>query len=97
QEIGKAIPSPVKGGSELITFTAQKNEKFGLKPVVAIVVHNAIESNRYIKDNIDIFREFFTNDTDQSDPKYFRGFRPGDINKLPNGKFVSTNHMKDIK
>ncbi|CAG8660209.1 9807_t:CDS:2, partial [Ambispora leptoticha] len=83
QEIGKAIPSPVKGGSELITFTAQKNENFGLKPVVAIVVHNVIESNRYIKDNIDIFQEFFTNDTTKVIQNIFVASAPATLTNYP--------------
>jgi hypothetical protein len=44
-----------------------------------------------------MFRNFFTNDLDQSDPKYFRGFRPGDIKHLLNGKFVSVGHRADIR
>jgi hypothetical protein len=53
--------------------------------------------NRYTKNNIDTFREFFTNDMDQSELKYFRGFRPGDIKKNSDGKFVSHNHHADVR
>jgi hypothetical protein len=61
------------------------------------VSSNVVDKNRYTKDNIDMFRNFFTNDLGQSDPKYFRGFRPGDIKHLSNGKFVSVNHQADIR
>ncbi|CAG8455872.1 2007_t:CDS:2 [Ambispora gerdemannii] len=58
---------------------------------------NVVDRNRYTKDNIDMFRDFFTNDLSQSDPKYFRGFRPGDIKQLSDGKFVSVNHQADVQ
>ncbi|MCE8163289.1 MAG: hypothetical protein I3273_03875 [Candidatus Moeniiplasma glomeromycotorum] len=56
-----------------------------------------IISNRYTKDNIEHFRNFFTNNPSQTDPQYFRGFRPGDIWQLPDGKFVSIDHWADIQ
>jgi|SRR6185436_6009162 len=58
---------------------------------------NVVDRNRYTKDNIDMFRNFFSNDLSQSDPKYFRGFRPGDIKQFLNGNFASVNHQADIR
>jgi len=56
-----------------------------------------ITKNRFTKNNIDEFRQFFTKDLDQSDPKYFKGFQPGDIRKNSAGDFVSINHEADVK
>jgi len=52
--------------------------------------------NRYTRKNIDEFRELFPNNANQSDPKYFLGFRPGDIQKFGT-KFFSVFHQRDIK
>ena len=55
------------------------------------------KASRYNRNNIDTFRQFFINDMDRSELKYFRGFRPGDIKKNSDGKFVSFNHQADVR
>lgn len=65
--------------------------------IIGSQVNSIGSENRYTKDNIDFFRDFFTNDKDQTEPKYFRGFRPGDIKRASSGKFMSVNHKADIR
>nr|CAG8435682.1 12342_t:CDS:2 [Entrophospora candida] len=57
---------------------------------------SAGSKNRYTRKNIDNFRELFPNNLDQNNPKYFLGFRPGDIEKIGT-KFCSVFHQRDIK
>src|SRR5437016_2387256 len=56
----------------------------------------SVIKNRFTKKNIDVFRKLFPNNQDQTDPKYFLGFRPGEI-YLDNGRYYSYNHRQDFK
>ncbi|CAG8522969.1 7141_t:CDS:2 [Cetraspora pellucida] len=90
------LKSEIKGG-KYKGFSVGQNEKYeyayGFGGTVFIG-----EKNRYTKENIDVFRKVFTNDLDKDDPKYFRGFRPGDIEEWTNttGFFV-VNRWYNIK
>ncbi|CAG8688049.1 11698_t:CDS:2, partial [Ambispora leptoticha] len=90
---GKYQGFPIASLEKYKTVETSITTGFSLNNPSKIVV----EKNRYTKTNIDEFRKFFTNDLNQSDPKYFRGFRPGDIKQLPDGKVVSVNHQADIR
>ncbi|CAI2162888.1 17012_t:CDS:2 [Funneliformis geosporum] len=90
---GKYYGFPIASGEKYQRFITMTNSFFSHIPSSVFFLQ---EQARYTKKNIDTFREFFPNDKDQSDPKYFRGFRPGDIIDLGDG-FYSAFHWKDLK
>ncbi|CFW92917.1 protein of unknown function [endosymbiont DhMRE of Dentiscutata heterogama] len=91
-----ALKNEIKGG-KYKGFLVGRAEKYGYTYGSGGAVSIG-ERNRYTKENIDVFRKVFTNDLDKDDPKYFRGFRPGDIAEWtnPTGFFV-VNRWYNIK
>src|SRR2546421_4331722 len=79
-------------------FRTEKRKKLGTSSGSGST-GNVME-NCYTKRKIDLFRQVFPNNLDQSDPKYFRGFQPGDLEKAQaSGKiiYVSEKSVRENK